>query len=74
MTDITVETINSEDLAALINDTNATAPNNALGDLVDKFGINDDDDGNDAGPVIAVPVEVPVDIPVIPDDQVSSKN
>ena len=72
MTDITVETINSEDLAALINDTNATAPNNALGDLVDKFGINDDDDGNDAGPVIAVPVEVPVDIPVIPDDQVSS--
>ena len=74
MTDITVETINSEDLAALINDTNATAPNNALGDLVDIIGITDDDDGNDAGPVIAVPVEVPVDIPVIPDNQVSSKD
>ena len=72
MTDITVETINSEVLAALINDTNATAPKDALGELVDTLDINGD--GADAGPVIDVPAELPGDIPFIPDDQVSSKN
>ena len=70
MTDNTVETINSEVLAALINDTNATAPKDALGELVDDLDINGD--GTDAGPVIdVVPVELQCGIPVIPDDQVS---
>ena len=62
MTDTTVETINSSDFAALIN---ATAPTgtDVLGELVDTIGINVID-GNDAGPVIDVPVVEVVQIPV----------
>ena len=60
MTDTTAKTINSSEFAALIN---ATAPTDVLGELVDTIGINVID-GNDAGPVIDVPVVEVVQIPV----------
>ena len=75
MTDNTVETINSSELAALINAAPVPSPNNALGDIVDELNINDVVDGTD---VIAEPVEiVEIQIPVVEEqqdeqDQVSS--
>ena len=74
MTDNTVETINSSELAALINAAPVPSPNNALGDIVDELNISVVD-GTD---VIAEPVEiVEIQIPVVEEqqdeqDQVSS--
>ena len=74
MTDNTVETINSSELAALINAAPVPSPNNALGDIVDELNISVVD-GTD---VIAEPVDiVEIQIPVVEEqqdeqDQVSS--
>ena len=74
MTDNTVETINSSELADLLNAAPVPSPNNALGDIVDELNINVVD-GTD---VIAEPVDiVEIQIPVVEEqqdeqDQVSS--
>ena len=74
MTDNTVETINSSELADLINAAPVPSPNNALGDIVDELNISVVD-GTD---VIAEPVDiVEIQIPVVEEqqdeqDQVSS--
>ena len=74
MTDNTVETINSSELADLLNAAPVPSPNNALGDIVDELNISVVD-GTD---VIAEPVEiVEIQIPVVEEqqdeqDQVSS--
>ena len=75
MTDNTVETINSSELAALINAAPVPSPNNALGDIVDELNINVVD-GTDV--IAEPPVDiVEIQIPVVEEqqdeqDQVSS--
>ena len=68
MTDNTVETINSSELADLINAAPVPSPNNALGDIVDELNIND---------VVDTGVVEEIQIPVLEvqqdeQDQVSS--
>ena len=75
MTDNTVETINSSELAALINAAPVPSPNNALGDIVDELNISVVD-GTDV--IAEPPVDiVEIQIPVVEEqqdeqDQVSS--
>merc|ERR1711860_18689 len=66
MTDNTPMTINSSELADLINAAPVPSPNNALGDIVDELNISVVD-GTD---VIAEPVEiVEIQIPVVEEQQ-----
>mgnify|MGYP001409472524 CR=1 FL=1 len=73
MTDNTVETINSSELADLINAAPVPSPNNALGVIVDELNINDVvDTGVVDISLPSLPLPVVVEVQQDEQDQVSS--